>query len=51
MGLRNATLIYAFGKYSKVIIQFLVTIVLARLLTPYDYGIVAIISVFSSLFS
>lgn len=51
MELRNATLIYAIGKYSKVIIQFLVTIILARLLTPYDYGIVAIISVFSSLFS
>lgn len=51
MNLRSATFIYAFGKYSKVLIQLLVTVILARLLTPYDYGIVAIITVFSSLFS
>lgn len=51
MNLRSATFIYALGKYSKVIIQILVTVVLARLLTPYDYGIVAVITVFSSLFS
>ena len=51
MNLRNATIIYALGKYSKVILQMLVTIILARILTPYDYGIIAIITVFSTFFS
>lgn len=34
------------GRYSALIIQFLVTIVLARLLTPNDYGTIAILNVF-----
>ena len=33
-------------KYSKMIIQFISGIVLARLLTPYDYGCIGMLSIF-----
>lgn len=39
------------SKYSSAILQIILAIVLARLLTPEDYGLVAIISVFATLFS
>ena len=34
------------GQYSNMLIQFLVTVVLSRLLTPEDFGIIAIVQVF-----
>ncbi|MFA6200233.1 MAG: lipopolysaccharide biosynthesis protein [Bacteroidales bacterium] len=34
------------GRYSALIIQFFVTIVLARILSPADYGTIAILNVF-----
>lgn len=36
----------AFQKYSKMIIQFISGIILARLLTPYDYGCIGMLSIF-----
>ncbi|MBT2731105.1 lipopolysaccharide biosynthesis protein [Carnobacterium sp. ISL-102] len=36
----------ALGKYSNVVIQLLVTAVLSRILTPEEYGIVAVVNVF-----
>ncbi|WP_231549408.1 lipopolysaccharide biosynthesis protein [Carnobacterium jeotgali] len=36
----------AIGKYSNVVIQLLVTAVLSRILTPAEYGIVAVVNVF-----
>lgn len=36
----------ALGKYSNVVIQLIVTAVLSRILTPEDYGIVAVVNVF-----
>lgn len=36
----------AFQKYSKIIIQFVSGIILARLLTPYDYGCIGMLSIF-----
>lgn len=36
----------AFQKYSKMIIQFISGIVLARLLTPFDYGCIGMLSIF-----
>lgn len=36
----------AVGKYSNVVIQLLVTAVLSRILTPQEYGIVAVVNVF-----
>jgi PST family polysaccharide transporter len=39
------------SKYSNVAVQLVVTMVLARLLTPEEFGTVAIVSVFTSFFS
>lgn len=39
------------AKYSNVAVQLGVTMVLARLLTPVEYGTVAIVTVFTSFFS
>ena len=36
----------AFQKYSKMIIQFISGIILARLLTPYDYGCIGMLAIF-----
>lgn len=36
----------AFQKYSKMIIKFISGIILARLLTPYDYGCIGMLSIF-----
>lgn len=49
--LKKATLINAAGKYSKILLQIIVEIILARLLTPYDYGIVAVVTVFTTFFT
>lgn len=49
--LKKAVVINAVSKYSKVIINVLFTVVLARLLSPEDYGIVAVVTVFTSFFS
>lgn len=49
--LKKAAIINAVGKYSKIILQIIVEIVLARLLTPHDYGIVAVITVFTTFFT
>lgn len=48
--LKKATIINAIGKYSKVLLGIIVEVVLARLLTPHDYGIVAVITVFTTFF-
>lgn len=36
----------ALGKYSNVLIQLIVNAILSRLLTPQDYGVVAVVNVF-----
>lgn len=36
----------ALGKYSNVVIQLLVTAILSRILTPDEYGVVAVVNVF-----
>lgn len=36
----------AFQKYSKMIIQFISGIILARLLTPYDFGCIGMLAIF-----
>ena len=41
----------AIGKYSNVIVQFIVNIILSRILTPADYGIVAIVQIFLAFFT
>lgn len=43
---KKGILYSALGKYSNVIIQLVVTGILSRLLTPADYGVVAVVNVF-----
>lgn len=49
--LKNAVLVNALGKYLNIIINLFFTAILARLLTPEDYGIVAVVTVFTTFFS
>ncbi len=49
--IKKATAFNAISKYSQVCVQLVVMVVLARLLSPYDYGIAAIVTVFTTLFS
>lgn len=49
--MKKAALINASGKYSKIILSILVNAILARILSADDYGIVAIITVFSTFFT
>lgn len=46
MSLKKATLLNAIAKYTTVVLQLIYTAILSRLLTPEDYGVVAIILVF-----
>lgn len=48
---KKAALINAMGKYSKVVIALIINAILARILSAEDYGIVAVITVFSTLFT
>ena len=43
---KKGVLYSAIGKYSNVIVQLLVQAILSRLLTPKEYGVVAIVNVF-----
>lgn len=51
MNIRKAALINAVGKYAKIILTVIVTAILARILSASDYGIVAVITVFSTFFT
>ncbi|BDR54292.1 lipopolysaccharide biosynthesis protein [Bombiscardovia apis] len=50
-GLRSGVLYTALGKYSNVVIQLAVNMVLSRLLSPRDYGVVAVAQVFLLFFT
>lgn len=49
--LRGGMLYTALAKYSRVLLSLGVTVVLARLLTPEEFGVVAIVLVFTGFFS
>lgn len=51
VSLKSAALINAAGRYSKVVLALLVNAALARILTPSDFGIIAIVTVFTTLFT
>ena len=51
ISIKKAALINFIAKYSNILIQLLVNCILARILTPDDYGIVAVITVFISFFT
>lgn len=48
---KRAALINAAGKYSKVLIAIIINSILARILSADDYGVVAVITVFSTFFA
>ena len=50
ISIKKAAIINAISKYSTVIIQLLFNAILARLLSPDDYGVVAVITVFTTFF-
>ena len=49
--LKKATLITAVSRYSVIIMNILFNSILARILTPGDYGVVAVVSVFTNFFT
>ena len=49
--LKKSALIVAGGKYANILCAFLANIILSRLLTPEDFGIIAVVTVFSTFFS
>ena len=51
VGLKRALAIQFFSKYASVIIQLVLTALLARLLSPEQYGVVAIVTIFKSFFA
>ncbi len=51
MEIKKAALINAAGKYSKIFLSLIVNAVLARILSAEDYGVVAVITVFSTFFT
>ena len=51
LSVKSSALIQLASKMCNVVAQLSVTMVLARLLTPEEYGIVAVLSVFTGFFS
>lgn len=51
VSIKKATLINAVSKYGKVLMNLVFTAVLSRLLSPNDYGVVALVTVFTSFFN
>lgn len=51
ISMKKAVFINAGGKYTKIFLSIIVNAILARIVSPNDYGIVAVITVFSTFFS
>lgn len=49
--MRKAAMINFISRYSIVLIQLIISLILARIISPYEYGVVTIITVFTSFFS
>lgn len=50
ISLKKAAFINAISRYTQILFNLLLTMVLARILTPEDYGIVAVTTVFTTFF-
>ena len=48
--IKKAALITAGSKYINIFLGIFFSAILSRILSPYDYGIVAIVTVFTSFF-
>ncbi len=51
ISLKKAALINAVSKYTQVILQLVLSMILARLISAEDYGVIAIVTVFTTFFS
>ncbi|MDD3337951.1 MAG: lipopolysaccharide biosynthesis protein [Lachnospiraceae bacterium] len=51
ISIKKAALINAVSKYSQIVFNLVITAVLARILEPADYGIVAVATVFTTFFA
>ena len=51
ISIKKASLINAVAKYSTVLLSIVFSAILSRILTPQDYGIVAIVTVFTLFFN
>ena len=51
MNMKKAAMINALGKYSKIFLSIIVNAILSRILSAEDYGVVAVITVFSTFFT
>lgn len=51
ISIKRATFINGASKYSVIIMNILFTSIMARLLTPDDYGVIAIVTIFTTLFA
>lgn len=49
--IKNAALINIVGKYSGIVISLIYSAILGRILSPQEFGIVAVILVFTTFFS
>ncbi len=49
--MKKAMFTYAFARYSTVVIGLLINAILSRILLPEDYGIIAVVTVFTALFN
>lgn len=49
--MKKAVIVYALAKYSTVIIGLFINAILSRILSPADYGIIAIVTVFTTFFN
>lgn len=50
MSMKKAAMINAFSKYFEIVRQLIFSAILSRLLSPEDYGIVAVVTVFTTFF-
>lgn len=50
ISIKKATVINGASKYTRIILATVFNAILARILSPYDFGIVAVITVFSTFF-
>ena len=51
ISIRKASIIYAGAKYVTVFTGIIISAILSRILTPDDYGVVAVVTVFTTFFS
>lgn len=51
ISIKQASLIYGAAKYSTTFVQLIISAILSRLITPSEFGILAIVTVFTTLFN